>query len=169
MKKKGATELLPSAVKTYDALDSIWSALEANPKQLAARLRRGDASKAEMALAADLIEGKKKPRRPRSSREQRLIIAEHVAWVRKLHPTWQRKKIISVAVEWLKRSHQHISERHVYNALAEFDDNAVAQINQMPKSEAERAIEPDQRLRDDLKDVDRDLLIEIIEGFLARE
>lgn len=169
MKKKGATEPLPSAVKTYDALHSIWSALEANPEQLAARLRRGDASKAEMALAADLIEGKKKPRRPRSSREERLIIAEHVAWLKKLYPTWQRKKIISVAVEWLKRDHRHISERHVYNALDEFDRDTVARINRMPKNENDRVIEPDQRLRDDLKDVSRDILIEIIEGFLARE
>jgi hypothetical protein len=169
MKKKGATELLPSAVKTYDALHSIWSALEANPEQLASRLRRGDASKAEMALAADLIEGKKKPRRPRSSREQRLIIAEHVAWLKKLYPTWQRKKIISVAVEWLKRNHRYISERHVYKALAEFDGNAVAKINRMPRNENERTIEPNQRLRNDLKDVNRDLLIEIIEDFLARK
>ena len=101
--KKRKTTLLPSAVKTSDALFSIWSALETNPKQLAERLRKGDASKAEMALAADLIEGIIKPRRPRSSREDRFEIAKWVAQFEKSKPTWQRKKVISVVADFLGR------------------------------------------------------------------
>ena len=151
--KKRKTTLLPSAVKTSDALFSIWSALETNPKQLAERLSKGDASKAEMALAADLIEGIIKPRRPRSSREDRFEIAKWVAQFEKSKPTWQRKKVISVVADFLGRD-QPISERHVYNALAEFDRETITQINHMPKDDNERLIyaEPDQQLRDMLKD-----------------
>jgi hypothetical protein len=172
--KKRKPELLPSTVKTSDALYSIWSALEANPKQLAARLRQGDdASKAEMVLAADLIEGIIKPRRPRSSREQRLHIAETVAWLKKIHPTWQRRRIVDRAVEKLKSSPgwpiRYVSRRRVYKALAEFDRDTVARINRMPKNENERIIPPDQQLRDDFKDTSREILFKIIEGFLARE
>ena len=108
---------------------------------------------AEMALAADLIEGRIKPRRPRSSREQRLLIAETVAWLKKIHPKWQRKKIVSVAVEELKNSSwpiRHISTRQVYKALEEFDSDTVARIERMPKNDNERIIPPNQRLREDL-------------------
>jgi hypothetical protein len=69
----------------------------------------------------------------------------------------------------MAKAESYISERHVYKALAEFDGNAVAKINRMPRNENERTIEPNQRLRNDLKDVNRDLLIEIIEDFLARK
>ena len=166
--------LLPSNVKTSDALYSIWSALDADPQQLAARLRQGEASKAEMSLAADLIEKKIKPRRPRSSREQRLHIAEHVALLKWVFPKWQRKKIVSVAIKHLKNRpgyphHRHISERHIYNALAEFDGNAVAHIKQLPKSEVERVIEPDPGLREFLKNCSREILVEMLEDFFARE
>jgi hypothetical protein len=169
--KKRKPELLPSTVKTSDALYSIWSALEADPKQLAARLRERTASKAEMALAADLIEGKIKPRRPRSSREDRLSIAKRVAWFEKMYPTWQRKKIISIAIEVLKdfAPHRRISARHVYNALDEFDRETIERIKRLPKNENERDIEPNQRLRDDLNKTSRELLIQIIEEFLGRE
>jgi len=170
MKKKGGTEPLPSAVRTSDALYSIWSALEANPKQLAARLRQGDASKAEMALAANLIEAIIKPRRPRSSREERLIIAEHVRWIERLRPTFPRKKVIRLTVEHFKDRGQRISARHVYNALAEFDRITVARINRLPENENERGLarEPNKRLRKDLEACSRDLLYEIIEGLLDR-
>jgi hypothetical protein len=174
MKKKGAKELLLSAAKTSDALHSMWSGLEANPEQLAARLRQGDATKAEMALAADLIEAKIKPRRPRSSREQRLIIAEHVAWVKKIKPTWQRRRIIESTVDYLKNLHsppmRYISARQVYKALAEFDRDTVARINRMPKDENEHGhiTPPNQRLREMLKDASHEILVKIIEGFLGR-
>jgi hypothetical protein len=67
----------PSSIKTSRALRSIWAALEGDSQQLSARLRAGIASNAEQALAADLIERKIKPRRPRpgSSRESRLVVA----------------------------------------------------------------------------------------------
>jgi hypothetical protein len=66
-----------SSVKSGRALRSIWAALEKKPQQLSARLRAGIASNAEQALAADLIEGKIKPRRPRpgSGRENRIAVA----------------------------------------------------------------------------------------------
>jgi hypothetical protein len=66
-----------SSIKSSRALRSIWAALEKNPQQLCARLRAGIASNAEQALAADLIERKIKPRRPRlgSSRENRIAVA----------------------------------------------------------------------------------------------
>src|SRR4029077_2139281 len=57
----------PDGVRDSEALDSIWHALEANYRRLAWRWREGGASAAERRLAADLIEGKAKPRRPRSS------------------------------------------------------------------------------------------------------
>lgn len=168
MKEKRGAEPLPSNVKTSTALYSIWSALEGDPKQLAARLRQGDASKAEMALAADLIEGVIKPRRPRSSREDRLEIANWVFQFEKWYPKWQRKKVISKTAEFLKEHYGHISERHIYNALNEFDRETFVQIRQLPKDENERVIEPNERVRDMLKDASRDLLIEIRELLCTR-
>ena len=56
---------LSDAVKDEPAFDSIMSALEADLRTLLARLRAGIASNAEQALAADLIEGKKKPKQPK--------------------------------------------------------------------------------------------------------
>jgi hypothetical protein len=68
MKKRGP-ELPLSTIQERCALFSMWSALEAEPGVLAARLRRGEASKEEMALAADLIE-------KRSSH----VAQDHVEW-----------------------------------------------------------------------------------------
>jgi hypothetical protein len=75
--KKREPELPLSGIKSGRALKAIWAALEKNPQQLCARLRAGIASNAEQALAADLIERKIKPRRPRHglSRENRIAVA----------------------------------------------------------------------------------------------
>jgi hypothetical protein len=172
--KKTAYQV-PSTVKTSDALFSIWSALDADPQQLAARLRSGEASKAEMSLAADLIEKKIKPRRPRSSREQRLEIAKRFAQFKKGFPTWQRKRLVDYVVQCLKDrgvgGHRHISARHVYNAVKEFDDDTRAQIYRMPRNDDQRLIElePNLQFRELFKNVSRDTLFEFIEQLLARE
>ena len=64
-------------IKSGLALFSIWAALDGDPQQLLTRLRAGVASNAERALAADLLEGKIKPRRPRrgSDRQSRFRVA----------------------------------------------------------------------------------------------
>jgi hypothetical protein len=178
MKKCGPSEPPLSDIKDYDALNSIWSALEARPSVLASRLRDGSASAQENRLAADLIEGIIKPRRPRKGtpRHQRLEIAEYVAFLEKVLPHVQgkadiaRKKVVSFAHE-----EYGVSERYVYKAMAKFDSNALAQSERMfenslgggeqPTLDAERS----KRVRDMLKDVDRDWLVKIIEGFLARK
>ena len=68
MKKRARTDYqvgdaLSDAVKDEEAFNSIIYALEADPMILLFRLRAGIASNAEQALAADLIEGKKKPKK----------------------------------------------------------------------------------------------------------
>jgi hypothetical protein len=69
VKKRARTDYqvgdaLSDAVKDEEAFNSIIYALEADPMILLFRLRAGIASNAEQALAADLIEGKKKPKKP---------------------------------------------------------------------------------------------------------
>jgi hypothetical protein len=131
MKKRRPTPPL-STIKTLGALTSIFNALDGEPGPLAARLREGSASKEEMAVAADLIEKNAKPRPGRSRFWERLAIAETVRHLRTLHPKWQRKQIISETVDSLKKAgFPHVSERHVYNVLEEFDDNFLAHILQM--------------------------------------
>jgi hypothetical protein len=127
-----------------------------------------------MALAADLIEGKIKPRRPRTAREDRMHIAQWVFQFEKWYPKWQRKKVISITAEFLKELHPHISVRHIYNALGEFDRETFVRIKQLPKDDNERGVRGlgkklDPQHRDHLKKCSKDLLIEIIEGFLDRE
>jgi hypothetical protein len=98
---------------------SILGALDGNPKRLAMRLRAGEASRAEMAFAADLIERKVKPRRRRSSQPSRIeneLIAEFVYYLQGIHPDWQRKKVISKIAEMFG-----VQQRHVYNVLEGLD------------------------------------------------
>ena len=55
MKKR---KVLPDNIQDRISLISIWLAQEGEIGVLAVRLRQGTASQEEMALAADLIEGK---------------------------------------------------------------------------------------------------------------
>src|SRR5438067_6326067 len=75
MKKRRSDPPLGN-IKRSGALLSIWAALEGDPKRLLTRLRAGVASNAEQALAADLLEKKIKPRRPRSgsNRHSRFVV-----------------------------------------------------------------------------------------------
>jgi hypothetical protein len=50
--------------------------------------------------------------------------------LKRYYPRWQHKRIISEAIKILKPSLRHLSQRHVYNALKEFDDK-IAQIRRM--------------------------------------
>lgn len=190
MKKGGLSEPPPlSDIKDYDALDSIWSALEARPSFLASRLRDGSASPEELKVAADLIEGEIKPRRLRpgaSSRHKRLRIAEYVAFLERVLPHVRRKdsggkgrifrskEVIPLAAE------EHgVKPRHVYAALAEFDGDALAHVERMYPDFHTRAenmpqlaeLDPahSKHLRDALKNAGHDVLVEIIEEFVALE
>jgi hypothetical protein len=176
-------------IKDYDALRSIWSALEARPSFLASRLRDGSASPEEVLVTADIIEGKIKPRRLRpgaSSRHKRLEIAEHVAFLEELLPRVRRKAIgrtgrvfRSKEIIPFAAKQYGVKSRHVYQALAEFDGDALAHVNRMypnswtRKENAPRLAELDAEfskgVRDWLKDVHHDDLVEIIEGLLAQE
>ena len=168
MKKRGSTGPPLSVIGDYDELDSIWSALEARPSSLASRLRDGSPTREEMKVAADLIEKKIKPRRAKSSsRQQRLQLAEAVAFYEKILPHARhktdiaRKVVISLVAE-----HYKVSERHVYNALEEFDRSALAESERMYQKLSgdyvEPAPTPDPNLRDLLKDVDREVLLQFI-------
>jgi hypothetical protein len=179
MKRRGSFEPALGEIKDNDALHSIWSALEAEPRFLATRLRDGSASPEERRLAADLIEGNIKPQRPRrgSSRHQGLAIAEFVAFARRVRPNAPSKKVISLAREHFKDkvSGRVPSERYVYKMLKEFDDDALAHSERMYGDTSEReehaALDPEEskRVRDALEGAGQDLLVEIIEGLLARE
>ena len=85
--KKRQPDLPWSNIESEPELRSIFAALEGYPQQLSVRLRSGKASKVEQVLAADLIEGKIKPRRPRpgSDRESRLLVA---VFIRVLEGIW---------------------------------------------------------------------------------
>jgi hypothetical protein len=172
MKMRGSTEPPLCAISDYDELNSIWAALEARPSLLASRLRDGSASPEERKVAADLIEMKIKPRRPKSSsRQKRLELAEYVAFLENVLPHLrhnadvQRKVVISLAAE-----HHKVSARHVYNALNEFDQGALAESERMYRKLSgdyeEPPIDPDPKLCDILKDVDHDVLVQIIADFL---
>jgi hypothetical protein len=125
--KRAPSDTPLGEIKDYDALDSVWSALEADPRLLAKRLRDGTASPAERRLAADLLEGKK-PKRPRrqSSRHEQRRIAEYVAFIRYVHPRAPQKYAICRAIDHFK-----ISERHVHNVLKKFNGDALAQFERM--------------------------------------
>ena len=166
-------------IKDNDALESIWSALEAKPGFLASRLRDGSASPEERRIAADLIEGKIKPRRPSrrgSSRFQHLFVAEFIRWVRSIKPNASPKWVLNIARQHFKDRHGwEPSERYVRYAIDEFDEHTLAHSKRMYRNTLERQenteLDPEskKRLREFLKDADRDLLVEIIEGLSARE
>ena len=170
MKKRGSTGSPLYDVRDYDELVSIWAAVEAKPSLLASRLRDGGASRVEMKVAADLIEGKIKSRRPKFfGRERRLSIAELVAFLEKLLPRIKRKPVARKVVISLAAEHHRVSERHVYNALEEFDASALAHCERLyRKSTGEvEEIKRNDELREMLKDTDHDTLLEIIEGLWA--
>jgi hypothetical protein len=167
-----------SEIKDNDALQSIWSALEGKPGSLASRLRDGNASPEERKIAAYLIEGKIKPRHPRrgSSRHQHLFVANFVAWLRRVSPTMSRENVLNFARQHFKDTHGwEPSERYVRYAIDEFDEGALAHSKRMYKDTFERQenteldLEQKKRIREELKDADRDFLIEAILGFLAQE
>jgi len=130
MKKHGAQQ--PANALDWDVLSvcrqdgkpeigvvtqSIRSALDGDTRWLAGRLRRGSASPKEMALAADLIEKKIRPRRPRSgkpTREMNDAIVQVVLYMEAFHPDWQRSKTIIPDVAKAFR----VSQKHVYNVLS---------------------------------------------------
>jgi hypothetical protein len=94
---------------------SILGALDGNPKRLATRLRAGEVSRAEMAFAADLIEGKVKPKRRKLNQPSRIeneLIVQFLFYLQGIHPDWQRKKVTSKIAEMFG-----VQQRHVYNVL----------------------------------------------------
>jgi hypothetical protein len=91
------------------------AALDGDTSILANRLRKGLASFEEMAIAADLIEGKIKPRRPRPGQPSRLrndeIVLAYFLY-RFGHPDWSEKQIKGEVADMFD-----VSWRHVYNVL----------------------------------------------------
>lgn len=137
MKKRAAhqaDDALSNAVKDVAAFDSIMSALEADLGRLLARLRAGIASNAEQAFAADLIEGKKKPKQPTKGLPwyQRRELASVMMLMDKAypygHPRGQRQGAIEETVKYAKRSGYKVSPRYLYKMLAEFDPRILAKI-----------------------------------------
>jgi hypothetical protein len=141
--KKRQPDLPWSDIDSDHELRSIFAALEGKPQQLATRLRAGNASKVEQALAADLIEGKIKPRRPRSGSdtESRLLVAlfvrltEGILTVPNMEKAYraafpeipdiqppklrrtQRKFFIDFVREFVGKKSKVMSIRQAYNAL----------------------------------------------------
>jgi len=126
MKKHGNS--VPAGIADKVALTAIWLAHEGIVTVLAERLRQELASKQEMAVAADLIEGKISPRRQKSSRIEDYAIVIYIEWLKLAHPEWQRKKIIGEV-----RKLFHVSIGHVYDVLKDFDDKTFDQIIQLPR------------------------------------
>jgi hypothetical protein len=96
---------------------SIWGALEGDPALLARRLRSRKPSPQELDCAADLIEMKIKPRRPKKGKPTRFtneLIAETILYIECVRPHWLRKTILSEVAEAFG-----VSTKHVYNVLAE--------------------------------------------------
>jgi hypothetical protein len=139
-----------STIKGKDELKAIWSALEGEPGRLVDRLRRGVALSAEQALAADLIEGNLKLRRPRN-RQSHLEIAQWVAALKRVFPGrgYTKGIVYEVAVAF------QVSERHVYNAMSEFDSDALAEIQRIRKPQAAS-----------LSWLDRDTQLQMLEKFV---
>jgi hypothetical protein len=99
---------------------AIWDALEGDPRLLAERLREGTASPEERALAADLISGKIKPRPIRKGQPKRIQkqgMAQMVFTLEAGAPPKTRKAVIPAVAEAFG-----VSERTVYNALAECEE-----------------------------------------------
>jgi hypothetical protein len=121
MKKRGHKQSLgkPPGIAQWSILD----ALESDPRLLAERLRKGVASPEEMALAAELIQRRVKPRRVKKGQPKQIEnqgIAQMVLVMEAGSPPRQRKTIISDVAKAFG-----VSKRHVYNALAEFGDTLL--------------------------------------------
>jgi hypothetical protein len=86
--------------------------LDGDTSILANRLRKGLASCEEMVIAADLIEGKIKPRRRQPSRwrNDEIVLAYFI--YRFGHPDWSEKQIKGEVADMFD-----VSWRHVYNVL----------------------------------------------------
>ena len=168
-----------SEIHDYDALDSVWSALEGDPGLLATRLRDGKVTPAERRVAADLIqdlfEGVK-PKRPRhrSSRNERLKVAQYVAFFRKYNPKAPKKVSVCATREKFKQAGREPSERYLYTALKKFDAKALAEFQRMYRNSTDDnagyVLDPEgkKRVRDMLLDASHDFLVEMIEGLIAR-
>jgi hypothetical protein len=124
--KKRSNPLL-DGVPDRVSLMSIWLAQEGMPGPLAERLRQGLASKQELAMAADLIEWKIRPRRQKSSRTEDYAIAINIKKLELLHPKWQRKKIVGEVSKLFR-----VSISHVYDVLNDFDNKTLDQLFQIP-------------------------------------
>jgi hypothetical protein len=110
--KKRRPDLSLSNIESDRELRSIFAALEGSPQQLSARLRTGMASKVEQALAADLIEGKIKPRRSRlgSDRESRLLVAVFIRLLERLWtvPNMEKAYLAALGIVPTLRDDPHI-------------------------------------------------------------
>jgi hypothetical protein len=102
--------------------DSIWAALNGDTTRLARRLRNRKASTEEIEFAADLIEGKVNPRRPRLGQPS-LMKNEEMAGayfvLRAMHPNWQEKQIIGKIVGMFGLKGEY--GRHIYDVLKALD------------------------------------------------
>jgi hypothetical protein len=134
-------------------LFSIVQALEGHPDWLLNRLRKGQATNTEQAVAADLIEGKIKPprRNRRSPWRERAFTAEIVVFLKERYPDVPQKNIIEAVATSPK------GERRVYEKLAEIDNQALAEIKRIRSSEPSS-----------WSSCDRDNLVQIVEAFLER-
>jgi hypothetical protein len=127
-------KVLPDNIQDRISLISIWLAQEGEIGVLAVRLRQGTASQEEMALAADLIEGKIKSRRPTKSkssanyRAMHYEIALQVKVLKEINPKWQRKRIIGEIAKGYR-----LSKSKIYDVLKDFDDKTLTQISQLPR------------------------------------
>ena len=132
MKKRGPA--LPVGLAQW----SIWGALEADDRLLSERLREGVASPEEMQVAADLIQKKVKPRRLKKGQPPQIVnyaMAQMVLVMEAAGAPRQRKEDHSRSgVETFG-----VSEKHVYNALAEFGD-ALVQTSEL-RAANERAFQ----------------------------
>jgi len=132
-------DALSDAVKDEAAFASIMCALEADLGTLLARLRAGIASNAEQAFAADLIEGKKKPKKPKGLPwYQRRELASVMAHMDKAypygHPRGQRQIAIEEMLKYAKRSGYKVKSRYLYKMLSEFSPHIVAKIRALRKT-----------------------------------
>jgi hypothetical protein len=177
--KRKLTEPPLSEIRDYAALHSVWSALEGDPSPVATRLREGKATPAERRVAADLLEDLSKgvkPKRPRrrSSRHEQRDVVDYIAFFRKVYPEALKKIAVCAAREKFKQGGREPSERYMHNVLKKFDDKALAEFDRMYRNsmadEREHAIDPikKKRVRDIFHDTPRDVLMEVIDGLLAR-
>jgi hypothetical protein len=98
---------------------AIWDALDGNPAILIRILRTGLASPEHQALAASLIEGTVKPRRPKKGKPTRRIkdlIAQSFFQLKAQHRDWSEKQIKGKLIEAFG-----VKKTHVYKILKELD------------------------------------------------